>query len=101
MLAIDAEIPVDPAERERAIEMTVALAKKSRAEDGVIDYRVSIDVDDPNVIRILEQYEDEETFKTHMQAKHTQDFMAELPDLVAGEVEADRLEVESRGELEI
>ena len=51
MLAIDAKLPVKPDERERAIEIGIlTLAKKSRAENGVIDYRVSIDVDDPNVL---------------------------------------------------
>ena len=76
-------------------------AKKSRAENGVIDYRVSIDVDDPNVLRILEQYEDKKAFDAHLQAEHTKSFMARLPDLAAGEIEADRLEVESRAELEM
>lgn len=88
-------------ERERALEVMSDLAAQSRKEDGIIDYRVSIDVDDPNVIRILEQYQEEEIFDNHMQAEHTQNFLAELPDLIAGEVKADRLEVESKTELEI
>ncbi|WP_435158232.1 putative quinol monooxygenase [Haladaptatus sp. DFWS20] len=101
MLVINAEIPVNPDERERALEIASDLSEKSRAEDGVIDYRVSIDVDDPNVLRILEQYEDQEAFDTHMEAEHTQNFLAELPSLIAGEVEANRLKVKSRAELEI
>lgn len=101
MLAIDAEIPVDPDERERALEIMSDLAEKSRAEDGIVDYRVSIDVDDPNLIRLLEQYEDERAFEEHMQADHTQNFMDELPELITGEVKADRFEVDSKAELEI
>lgn len=100
MLAIKATIPIDPEERERAIELISEMGKKSRAEDGVIDYRVAIDIDDPNLFRALEQYEDEEAFNRHLQADHTQNAMEELPEFLGGELEMRRLDVDSVSDFE-
>jgi len=101
MIAIKATVPVDPDERERAIEMMSDLAEKSRAEDGVIDYRIATDIEDPNVFRALEQYEDEETLDRHLQAEHTQNAMATLPEILGGEIEMRRLDVESASDFEM
>jgi quinol monooxygenase YgiN len=101
MIAIKATIPIKPDERDRAIELMSELGEKSRAEDGVIDYRVATDIDDPNTFRALEQYEDEETFNRHLEADHTQKMIQELPDLLAGELEMRRLDVESAADFEL
>jgi len=101
MLVIKAELPIDPDERREALAMMSDFAERSRAEDGIIDYRVATDIDDSSLLRFVEQYEDETAFDTHMQTDHVQKFMSELPDLLAGEVQATRFEVESASELEL
>ncbi len=67
----------------------------------MIDYRAATEVSDPNVIRFFEQYEDEAAFEAHSQTDHFQEFEAALPDLLAGEPEVRRFEVESASEVEL
>lgn len=100
MFVVNATVPVNPENRDEAKELFADVAEQSRTEDGIIDYRVSTDVDDPNLFRIFEQYEDDEAFETHMQTDHIDEFMAQLPDLLGGEVDATRFDVESSAELE-
>lgn len=101
MMVVKSAIPIDPESREEAIEMMSDLSSKSREEDGMVDYHVSIDIDDENLLRLVEQFESEEAFNSHMQEEHTQEFVEELPEIVAGEVEAIRFDVESASELEM
>jgi quinol monooxygenase YgiN len=61
------------------------LAEHSRAEDGIIDYRVNTDIDDPNLFRFVEQYESEVAFGARVETDHFGEFEAALPELPDGE----------------
>ncbi|MFC6719861.1 putative quinol monooxygenase [Natrialbaceae archaeon GCM10025810] len=100
MFVVHGTVPIDPDSREEARKFFAELAEKSRAEDGIVDYRVAMDVDDPSVFRFTEQYEDEDAFETHMQTEHVQAFEERLADWVAGEIDATQFDVESSSELE-
>jgi quinol monooxygenase YgiN len=52
-------------------------------------------------VRFFEQYEDENAFEAHTQTDHFQEFEAALPDLLAGEPEILRFDVESAIELDL
>lgn len=101
MLVIRATIPLDPDGREEALELATDLAEQSREEEGVIEYQVATDVEDPNLLRFFEQYEDEAAFGAHAQSEHFQEFQQQLPDLVGGAPEVIRYDVESSEELEL
>lgn len=92
MLVVHATFPIDSDSRERALELIETLADRSRQEDGVIDYRVAADVDDPNLFRFFEQYENEDAFGAHSETDHFQEFESELPGLLAGEPEVTRFD---------
>jgi quinol monooxygenase YgiN len=77
------------------------LAENSREEEGVIEYRVATDVDDENLFRFFEQYEDEAAFGAHAEADHFERFEAELLELLAGEPEVTRFEIESATDVEL
>jgi quinol monooxygenase YgiN len=94
-------IPIDPDKREEALDLIEDLVEQSQAEEGMIDYRATTDVNDPNVVRFFEQYEDENAFEAHTQTDHFQEFEAALPDLLAGEPEILRFDVESASELDL
>jgi quinol monooxygenase YgiN len=93
--------PIDPEKRDEALDLIADLAEKSRAEPGMIDDRPATDVDDPNVGRFFEQYEDEAAFEAHSQTDHFQEFEAALSDLLAGEPEVTRFEVDSAAAMEL
>jgi len=101
MLVIYATFPIDPDRREEAIDLMGKLAENSRDEDGIIDYQVAVDIDDPNLFRFTEQYEDESAFASHGESEHFAEFEAELPGLLAGEPEVTRFDVESMSDVEL
>jgi quinol monooxygenase YgiN len=101
MLVIHATFPVEPDSHEAALELTRELAERSRAEDGTIDYRVTTDVEDENVFRFFERYEDEAAFGAHAETDHFQEFAAALPDLLAGEPEITRYDVDTASAVEL
>jgi quinol monooxygenase YgiN len=101
MIVLHASFPIDPDKREEALDLIEDLVEQSQAEDGMIDYRATTDVNDPNVVRFFEQYENEATFEAHTQTDHFQEFEAALPDLLAGEPEIIRFEVDSATELDL
>jgi quinol monooxygenase YgiN len=101
MIVLHASFPIDPDKREDALDLIENLVEQSQAEDGMIDYRATTDVNDPNVVRFFEQYEDEAAFEAHTQTDHFQEFEDALPDLLAGEPEILRFDVESMSELDL
>ncbi|WP_226005860.1 putative quinol monooxygenase [Natrinema salinisoli] len=101
MIVIHASFPIDPDSRDEALDLIEDLVSESQQEDGIIDYRAATDVTDPNVVRFFEQYEDEEAFGAHTQTDHFQELEAALPELLAGEPEVTKFDVDSAEELEL
>jgi len=99
MIVMHATVPVDPEHREEAIELASELAATSREEDGVVDYRVGVDIDDGNTLRFFEQYEGEDAVDSHMNSDHFQSFQAEAAELMAGEPTLVQFEVDSATDL--
>ena len=101
MIVLHATFPIDPERREDALDLADHLVEQSNREDGVIDYRAAVDVQDANRIRFFEQYEDAAAVEAHEESDHFQRFEAELPDLLAGEPEVLRFEVSDVTELDL
>ncbi|MDF9745140.1 putative quinol monooxygenase [Natrinema salsiterrestre] len=101
MIVIHASFPIDSDSRDEALDLIEDLVSESQQEDGIIDYRAATDVTDPNVVRFFEQYEDEEAFVAHTQTDHFQELEAALPELLAGEPEVTKFDVDSAEELEL
>lgn len=99
MIVLNATIPVDPDNRDAAIEAATTLAQASREEDGVIDYRVTADLEDENVVRIFEQYEDQDAVDAHMVSDHYKTFEGQVPEFVGGPVELYQFEVSEKTQL--
>ncbi|MFT4882368.1 MAG: quinol monooxygenase YgiN [Natronomonas sp.] len=102
MLVIHASMPLDPEHRDEALDRIADLARTVREEeDGVLDYRATTDVNDPNVVRFVERYEDEQALATHSQTDHYQAFAEALPGWLAGEPEVLRFDVDGMSELDL
>ena len=99
MIVLHETFPLDSATRDEALDLIEDLVEQSQKEDGMIDYRAATDVSDSNVVRFFEQYEADAAFKAHSQTDHFHEFEEALPDLLAGEPEVLRFEVESATEL--
>ncbi|MFB6299574.1 MAG: putative quinol monooxygenase [Halobacteriales archaeon] len=101
MIVLHASFPIDPDRREDAIELIDTLVDKSNEEDGMIDYRATIDIQDEHMIRFIERYEDEAAFEAHTQTEHFQTFEERLPELLAGDPEILRFDVSDVTDLEV
>jgi quinol monooxygenase YgiN len=99
MIVVHASFPVDPDHRDEALEHARRLVEQSNREDGTIEYRAAVDVQDENVIRFLEQYESEAAFAAHSESNHLQAFEEQLPELLAGEPTVVQFEVSEATEL--
>lgn len=101
MLVIRATLPLDPDRMDEVRDIASNLAEASRAEDGVVDYHVTEDLESPGVVRIFEVYEDEAALDAHGDTDHLAAFQAALPDLMVGEPEIVQYEVTSAEDVEI
>jgi quinol monooxygenase YgiN len=101
MLIVRATFPIDSDRRDEALELIETLIEHSQNEEGVIDYQVATGVDDPNLFRFFEQYEDEAAFEAHAESDHFQEFEAALPDLLTGEPEVTQFDVADSSAVEL
>lgn len=92
MHVVHATFPIEPESQEDAVELSRTLAEHSRAEAGVIDYRGTADLEDPNRLRFFERYPDEAAFVAHAETEHFQECEAALSGLLAGEPEVTRFD---------
>lgn len=96
IIVAHSEAVVKSEKREKAIELLEWMAVESRAEDGVVDYRVAIDIEEPTVLRIIEQYEDAEAFESHESSEHLKRFKIEMEPCLAEKSELTRYTVSSK-----
>jgi quinol monooxygenase YgiN len=101
MIVVHASFPIDPAQRDEALELAEMLVDVSNEEPGVVEYRAAIDLEDENVLRFIERYEDGAAFESHTETDHFQRFEERLPDLLHGEPEVMRFEVTDAAEVEL
>ncbi|RAW47022.1 antibiotic biosynthesis monooxygenase [Halorubrum sp. 48-1-W] len=101
MIVIHAEFPIDPDRHDEAVDLMREVAEQSRAEDGVIEYDIATDIDDPNLFRFTEQYDDTATFTAHTETDHVGELEAALPDLLAGEPNVTRFDVDGASDVEL
>ena len=101
MLVVHATFPIDPDQREEALDRAADLVEATREEPGAIEYDAATDLQEPNLLRFTEVYEDADAFTAHVESDHFGAFEAALPDLLAGEPEVMRYEVSDATELDV
>ncbi len=94
MIAVHAALPIRPDRREEALDLVADLAEATRAEEGVIEYHATVDLEDENVVRFFEQYEDQAALDAHMRTDHYVDLMGELLEMLADDPEVTQFVVE-------
>ncbi|WP_232701952.1 putative quinol monooxygenase [Halobacterium wangiae] len=101
MIVLHATFPVEPDRREEALDLVETLVEQSNEEEGMLEYRAAIDVEDENTIRFFEQYDDEEALAAHNQTDHFQAFEERLSELLAGEPEVVKFEVSDTTDVDL
>lgn len=99
MIVVSARMELRADAAERAREVGARMAEATRGEEGCLDYRVSLDVGDPSLLYIFEEWASEEALADHMSSPHMADFAGSLPELLGGEVKVTKYQVASSGPL--
>ena len=69
------------------------MEKASREETGCVDYTFSVEVSDPNTLRITEKWETVEALQAHMTTPHMAEFQTALAGLSSKSMEAKVYEI--------
>ena len=93
MLIIAGSVRVRPEARERAVAVALAMAEATRKEQGCHAYRFSVDLADPTLFYIHEEWDDAIALGRHFATPHMATFRAELPALLAGASSITKFEV--------
>jgi quinol monooxygenase YgiN len=95
VIIVHGTIPIRSDRRERALELARRMTDATRAEAGCISYEFFVGLTDPNTLMLFQEWESMEALMGHYQTEHMDEFLRELPDVVAGEVTTRRYLVQS------
>lgn len=95
MLVIHAEIRIPADEVDTLAAVARPMCEKSEAEEGCHLYAFSVDVSEPGLVRITEEWESQEALDAHFQTPHMGDFQAGMAGLTSPNVKATKFMVSS------
>lgn len=84
MLIVIGEAEAAPGRREHMLEAANAMAAATRSDEGCESYGFYVDATRDDVVLSVEVWRDQAALDAHMDHDHTQRFIADVPDLVAG-----------------
>ncbi|PLR78463.1 antibiotic biosynthesis monooxygenase [Bacillus sp. V3-13] len=93
MIIIHAFIKIDPAQREKFLELSERIIKDSQAEEGNISYRLYEEAGQPNTFVMLEEWKDLASIQFHGETAHFKSFMAETSGMLVEPLRAERYEI--------
>ncbi len=79
MIVVVGRVRTDPDKREALIRIGQAVAAASRTESGCNSYRLYEDTEIENEFVFVEEWESNESLRTHFATSHVQDFMQAIP----------------------
>ncbi len=85
MIAVAGRVPIKPEQRDKALEATIKMVQATQREAGCLQYHFYSDLEDPNIFHVFEEWETPEALDAHLKTQHMADFMAALPETLAGE----------------
>lgn len=72
MIKVVAKSEVKKGEKDKVLGMLDEMIEKTRAEEGCISYELYEDVNNPNIITFIEEWENEESLNNHIKSEHFQ-----------------------------
>ena len=78
MIVIAGTINIDPPSSDDAVAAIVPMMTATHAEEGCIDYVLSIDPVQPGLVRIFEKWDGDEALSAHMGSVHMADFQGAM-----------------------
>lgn len=100
MIVIHSEVPIRSDSKPKASDILERMAVESRKEPGVIDYRVTFDIERPTVARIIEQYKGWSAVESHESSSHLERFQESIEPHMRSEPQLFQYEVTNKIEAE-
>jgi quinol monooxygenase YgiN len=74
MVVVNGKVQTTRADIDALRDAIAVMEKASRAEEGCVDYTFSVEVNDPDVLRITEKWDNVEALIAHMATPHMAEF---------------------------
>jgi quinol monooxygenase YgiN len=88
-----------PERRDQALAAATTMSEASRGEAGCHDYRFWTSISDPNLMMVLEEWEDQAALDAHFRTPHLKEFAEALTRTLDGSLEVIKYEIASHGSL--
>ena len=88
MLIVAAKVTLGPDAIKTLTPLAQKMAVETLKEPGCIEYAFSVDLSDPNLVRIFEKWESQEALDNHFTTPHMGEFQAGLAEADVRGVEA-------------
>jgi quinol monooxygenase YgiN len=95
LIIVHGTIPIRPDCRDQALALARTMAEATQAEPGCISYDFYVGLSDANTLMLFQEWETMDALMRHFQTPHMEEFLRELPNLVAGEITTRRYAVQS------
>ncbi len=99
MIVVSGMFEVEASDREAAMAAAVRMATATRTEAGCQSYAFYADFEDPNRIRVFEEWESGEALERHFRTPHMIEFRAALGRIKIRRGQVFRYEVTARAPL--
>ena len=93
MIIVHGTFPLKDDFREDALRIMRRMALATRSELGCISYEFYIGVSDPNRLFLFQEWESVEALYDHLETKHMDEFLRDIPEMLDGHVSTRRYEV--------
>jgi quinol monooxygenase YgiN len=84
VILITGTLPLQPSQLPAALDAVRTIQQATRSEPGCHAYRFSLDIDDGNLLRIHEEWEDDAALEAHLATPYFADFIERIGDKLAG-----------------
>lgn len=88
MIVVTGRMRIAPENRDRYVEVTAEMCRRSREEQGCHGYRVYTDLEQDDRYVIVEEWADDEALQRHFVEPHTRTFLGALFPLLAEPADA-------------
>ena len=93
MIIVHGTFPIKGSQREDALRIMRRMAVASQSEFGCISYEFYIGLSNPNTLLLFQEWESVEALHDHLETKHMDEFLRDIPGILDGQVSTRRYEV--------
>ena len=93
MIILAVTLPINPEQREEAVQIVLEMQAETRKEPGFLAYTFLAPLDDPNTFFVYEEWPSQEALDFHNNSDHMKVFGGKIGAVLSGAVAVKRYEV--------